>query len=322
MLDVQDRAEWLLDQLEVDVNRAQTKLVPLLADGQAIGLVAFELNYPADAGLFAEKFEMAASLAGAILGLALANERQERLAERLSHENGRPKPALSETHHPIPTPVEALAEMAAGVAHELNNPLSVITGRAQLIAQTESDGQKRNALERIVENAREASSLVDDLMAYAEPPQPRVSPADIRQIIEEAIELAEQKTGSEHTNTQVHVGKEVTHVLVDSAQIASALANIIANAVESYTDAMGPVKITVEPAEAGLRLQISDLGCGMDEATRIKAASPFFSAKPAGRKRGMGLAFASRLIQLNGGTIELESQPDHGTTVTVILPTA
>ena len=321
MLDAQDRVEWLLNQLEADFDRTQTKLLPLLADGRAIGLIAFELNYPADAELFAEKFQMAASLAGTILGLALANERQERLAERLSHENGRVKPASSEVH-PITKPVEALAEMAAGVAHELNNPLSVITGRAQLIAQAESDGQKRNALERIVENAREASSVVDDLMAYAEPPQPRVSLIDVGQVIEEAIELAGQKTGAEHINTQVHVSKEVVHVLVDSAQIASALANIIANAVESYTDAMGPVKITAEPVDAGVRLQISDLGCGMDDATRKKAASPFFSAKPAGRKRGMGLAFASRLIQLNGGTIELDSQPDHGTTVTVTLPTA
>jgi len=321
VLDAQDRVEWLLDQLEVDFNRGQTKFVPLLTDGRAVGLVVFELNYPADAGLFAEKFAMAASLAGAVLGLALANERQEHLAERLSHENGRPKPASPQAHL-IRDPVEALAEMAAGVAHELNNPLSVITGRAQLIAQAESDGQKRNALERIVENAREASSLVDDLMAYAEPPQPRVSPAGVRQIIEEAIELAGQKTGAEHLNTQVHVPAEISPVLVDSAQIASALANIIANAVESYADAMGPVKIAVEPAEAGLKLQISDLGCGMDEATRKKAASPFFSAKPAGRKRGMGLAFASRLIQLNSGQMELESQLGHGTTVTVALPTA
>ncbi len=321
MLDAQDRIEWLLDQLEVDFNRGQTKVLPLLSDGQAVGLVVFELNYPADAGLFAEKFEMAASLAGTILGLALARERQEHLVERLSHENGRHRPMLSETHL-ICNPVEALAEMAAGVAHELNNPLSVITGRAQLIAQAESDGQKRNALERIVENAREASSLVDDLMAYAQPPQPRVASADIRQIVEEAIELAGQKTGAEQINSQVHVAKEVTNVLADSAQIASALANIIANAVESYANAMGPVKITVEPAETGLRLQISDLGCGMDEPTRKKAAGPFFSAKPAGRKRGMGLAFASRLIQLNGGTIELESQPGHGTTVTVTLPAA
>jgi len=332
MIDAHDHIDWLLDQVEVDFNRNQTKLLPLLSDGQAIGLIAFELNYPADAGLFAEKFEMAASLAGTILGLALAKERQEHLAERLSHDNGHSQPPAADAADAksVKNPVELLAEMAAGVAHELNNPLSVITGRAQLIAQSETDGQKRNALEKIAENAREASNLVDDLMAYAQPPQPRVSLADIRQIIEEAIDLAGQKTGAEHINTQVHVARDVADVLVDSAQIASALANIIANAVESYADAMGPVKITVEPSPSprdpsnsspGLTLQISDLGSGMDEATRKKAASPFFSAKPAGRKRGMGLAFASRLIQLNGGTLDLESQPGHGTTVTVTLPT-
>ncbi len=329
LLDAGDRVDWLLDQLEVDFSREQTKVLPLLSDGQAIGLVAFELNYPSDAGFFAERFEMAASLAGTLLGLALARERQEHLAERLSRDETRPRAASTDAR-PLASPVEALAEMAAGVAHELNNPLSVITGRAQLIAQAETDGQKRNALERIAENAREAAGLVEELMAYAEPPEPRVGLADIRQIVDEAIQLAGQKTGAEHINTQVHVTKEVAEVLVDSAQIASALANIIANAVESYTDAMGPVKITAEPSlppegrsglGAGVRLQVNDLGYGMDEATRKKAASPFFSAKPAGRKRGMGLAFASRLIQLNGGTLEIESEPDHGTTVTVTLPT-
>ncbi|MBP8910742.1 MAG: HDOD domain-containing protein [Phycisphaerae bacterium] len=331
ILDVHDRVDWLLDQVDVDLHRDQAKMLPLLSDGRAVGLILFELNYPADAGLFAEKFEMAASLAGTILGLALAKECQEHLAERLSQDNGGVKsPASVSETGLIRDPVEALAEMAAGIAHELNNPLSVITGRAQLIAQSETDGQKKNALERIVENAREASSLVEDLLAYAEPPQPRTSRVNIRQVIDEAIDLAVRKTGAEHINTQVHVVGDVPEVLVDSAQIASALANIIANAVESYSDAMGPVKITVESHASdeesggfasGIILRISDLGCGMDEATRKKAASPFFSAKPAGRKRGMGLAFASRLIQLNGGALDIESQSGHGTTVTVTLPT-
>jgi signal transduction histidine kinase len=83
---------------------------------------------------------------------------------------------------------------------------------------------------------------------------------------------------------------------------------------------VGPVKITAEPGGGGLRLLISDLGCGMDVETLKKALGPFFSVKPAGRKRGMGLACASRLIQLNRGTLALESRPNHGTTVTITLP--
>jgi signal transduction histidine kinase len=118
----------------------------------------------------------------------------------------------------------------------------------------------------------------------------------------------------------VLISEEVERVLVDSAQVVSALANVIANAVESYSDAMGPIKITAEPGDRGLRLRVSDLGRGMDEQTLKKATNPFFSAKPAGRKRGMGLAYAARLIRLNRGKLDIESRPDRGTTVTVTLP--
>ncbi len=318
LLEARDHIDWLIEQLQVDFNCDQAKLLPLLSDGQAVGVVAFELNYPGDATLFAEKFEMAASLGGAVLGLALAKEHQERFTERLVPARSRPRARLEPK--PAENPVEALAEMAAGVAHELNDPLSVIAGRAQLIAQAESDGQKKNALEQIVENAREASSVVDDLMNYAQPSQPRPAATDIRQIIEEAVELAGRKTGADHVNAQVQVSEGVKDVLVDSAQVVSALANVIANAIESYADTVGPVKIAAEPAGEGLRLQISDLGRGMAEETVKKAANPFFSAKPAGRKRGMGLACASRLIQLSRGTLWIESRPGHGTTVSVTLP--
>ena len=318
MLEGRDEIDWLIEQLDVDFNRDQARLMPLLSDGQAVGAIAFELNYPADATLFAEKFETAAATAGTVLGLALAKERQEHFAEQFAQADVSPR-RLSEVKQ-VEKPVEALAEMAAGVAHELNNPLSVIAGRAQLLAQAETDGQKKHVLEQIQVNAREASGVVDDLMSYAQPPQPRPAGTAVRQIIEEAVELAGQKTGAKTINAQIRVSPEVGDVRVDSAQVVSALANIIANSVESYADATGPVKISAEPGEEGLRLQISDLGCGMDAETVKKVASPFFSAKPAGRKRGMGFAYAGRLIHLNKGTIEIESRPDHGTTVTVTLP--
>jgi putative nucleotidyltransferase with HDIG domain len=318
LIDAQDHIDWLLDQLDIDFNRDQVKLLPLFSDGQPVGVLAFELNYPADASLFAERFEMAASMAGSVLGLVLSKERQEHFAERLTRPNGKARrpsePRAAED------PTKTLAEMAAGVAHELNNPLSVIAGRAQLLAQAEGDGQKRHVLDVIGENAREAAGVIDELMVFAQPPQPRPAAVSISQVIEEAIELARQKTGAEHVNAQIHLASPARPVFVDSAQVASGVANIIANAVESYPDPMGPVKITATPGEAGLRLQISDLGCGMDAETLRKAAAPFFSAKPAGRQRGMGLALAGRLFQLNRATLSLESQPGRGTTATITLP--
>ncbi len=318
VLDAQHHIDWLMEQVDVDFDLARAKLIPLLSDGRAVAVMAFELNFPGDATFFAEKFETAASMAGAVLGLALARKHQTHFSERLVRALGKPE-APTETKTGM-NGTEALAEMAAGVAHELNNPLSVISGRAQLLAQTETDEQRKHDLTQIHDNVAEASGIIDDLMSFAEPSSPRPVPTDIRQIIEEAVELAGRKSQVDHVNAQVDVDDEVGDVTVDSAQVVSALANVIANAIESYTDSMGPVKITAERSGRGVKLQISDLGCGMDPETLAKATHPFFSAKPAGRKRGMGLAYATRLIQLNQGTLFIESHPAQGTTVTLTLP--
>ncbi len=318
VLDAQDHIDWLVGQVDVDLDLARTRLVPLLADSRTVAILAFELNYPGDAALFAEKFQAAASMAGAVLGLATAKEKQTRFSERLVRAMSEAKPE-AETK-PAERPIEALAEMAAGVAHELNNPLSVISGRAQLLGENEVDEERRRHLQQIQDNVGEATGVIDDLMAFAEPSRPKPGRTAIRQIIEEAIELAGQKSRVDHVNAQIQAAAADGHVYVDSGQIVSALANIISNAVESYTDPAGPIKISVEPGADGLMLQIRDLGCGMDADTLRKATHPFFSAKPAGRKRGMGLAYAARLIQLNRGTLALASTPNQGTTATITLP--
>jgi signal transduction histidine kinase len=269
---------------------------------------------------------MAASMASAVLGLALARQRQERVVERLAQVKSQPAapaapaaPAPAARMEPVSC-AEALVEMAAGVAHELNNPLSVIAGRAQLLAQAETDGQKRHVLDVIGENARDASGIVNDLMSYARPETPRPAKVGVAQILDEAVQLAARKLKAEHINAQIQAAEGAREAFVDSAQVVSALANVIANSVESYADALGPVQLAAEPAEGALRVRISDLGRGMDAETLRKVAYPFFSAKPAGRRRGMGLAYAARLIELNRGTLAVESHPDHGTTVTITLP--
>jgi signal transduction histidine kinase len=218
--------------------------------------------------------------------------------------------------------MKALAEMAAGAAHELNNPLAVISGRAQLLSETESNQEKKQILEQIHENANEASEIIEDLMSFAEPPQPRPTRTDIAQMIDEALQLADRKTNTEELDIQIEVAEDIESVFVDSAQIVSATANIITNAVESYRDNIGPVHITAEidTATEMVKLSIGDNGCGMDEKTLQKAIQPFFSARPAGRKRGMGLAYAARLINLNKGFLNIESELDIGTTVSISLP--
>jgi putative nucleotidyltransferase with HDIG domain len=329
ILNAYDHIDWLFGQLDVDFDVNRTKLMPLLSGRKAVGAIVFELHYPDDVELFEEKFRTSASIGGAVLGMALAQERQQHFAERFVRlicvpaERGPSKPKDTQARAaPAESSLKALAEMAAGAAHELNNPLAVISGRAQLLAETESDREKKKILEQICENARETSAIIEDLMSFAEPSQPRPTSTDTKQIIDESIQLASQKTNTEKIDAQIAVSEDVKSVFVDSAQVVSAIANVISNAVESYGDEPGPIKITADAVESGdlVKLQISDVGCGMDAETVQKATQPFFSAKPAGRKRGMGLAYAVRFIQLNKGSLNIASKPDSGTTVTICLP--
>ena len=320
ILDAHDFVEWLFVQLDVDFDSNQTKLMPLLSDGRAVGAILFELRYPADVELFQEKFEITTSIAGSVLDVACSAAKQQHFVEQIARL--RVKSVETKAGDVIDKSLDALVEMAAGASHELNNPLSVISGRAQFLNQAEIVQEKKQALTQIQENVGKISRIIEELMNFARPPEPRPIQVSIKQILDEAVQLTIQKTGVEHINIQTEVAEDLKSVFVDSAQIVSSIANVLSNAVESYTGTLGPIKVTVTADESGdfVKLQISDLGCGMDTQTLEKAAQPFFSVKPAGRKRGMGLAYAQRIIQLNKGRLRIISQPGSGTTVTIILP--
>jgi len=330
ILDAQDHVDWLLEQLEIESTLGQVKLLPLLASGKAVGALVFELHYPADAELFLENFSKVAGIAGVVLDIALVRHKYERFAERLAQlirgaAEGAAAPLEAEVapaEIAADASLEALAEMTAGIAHQLNDPLSVISGRAQLLTEGETDRKKKQALKQIQDNARKASAIIEDLMSFAEPPPPKPAQTEVKQILDEAVQLASQITVAGPINVQIQIDKDVKSVFVDSAQIVSALANVIGNSLESYRDKIGPIKVTADAAGERMRLKVSDLGCGMDAETVRKATHPFFSAKPAGRKRGIGMAYAARTVQLNKGSLSIESELGKGTTVTIYLPTS
>ena len=329
ILDAHDHVDWLFDQLDLDFSPGATKLLPLLSNNAAVGAIAFELHYPGDAALFEEKFKNSSSIAGVVLDLALSGVGQQSLAERFAQlVSGYEQAAPSQTEEipspAPPEPIEALAELAAGAAHELNNPLAVVSGRAQLLADAESDPEKKEILNQIQDAADRACAVIEDLMGFAEPPQPRPTKTDVGPMIDEALQLAARKTNAEHINVQVEVADNAKEIFADSAQIASAIANIVTNALESYRGELGPIRIAANSAQSDtmVKLQVMDLGCGMDAEAARKATQPFYSAKIAGRKRGMGLAYAARFVQINGGTLDIESSPGVGTTVTILLPRA
>jgi len=317
ILNVDEEMDWLFEQLEVEFERSSMKLIPLLSANKAVGAIVFEWRCPANMDELLEKFKAAVSIAGSVFDGALGRRVQERFAERFAElisEDGRQPAPIKAEDWPA-----GLAETAAGAAHELNNPLVIISGRTQLLKDTESDPEKKQILEQIEENANEASEIVSELLGFAKPHIPRPSITALGQIIDEAVELAEVKNGGQ-LDIKVDNSK-AGEVFVDSAQITSAAANIISNALESYGQGGGQIEISAEPvAGEFVKLSVKDFGCGMDEQMVSKATYPFFSARSAGRGRGMGLAYARRLIELNNGKLDIRSQPGEGTIVNISLP--
>lgn len=333
IIDANDDLTWLFEQLETDFDIRRTKLSPVMFGAKAVGVIVFELNYPSDIGLFEEQYKTSAKIAGIVLAAALNKNKETHFSERfakiinlMAQEKysilNRAEVTEEKADSMYDYSLTALAELAAGAAHELNNPLAVIAGRAQLLAESEQNQGKKQILQQIQENANEASEIIEDLMSFAEPPSPRPFRTDISQIIEEALQLAGRKAKTEKINSEIEIAENIESLFIDSAQIVSALANIICNAIESYGQIDGLVKISVQLAESEdfVKISIEDKGCGMSGETLKKATQPFFSAKPAGRKRGMGLAYAARLIQINKGTLSIASETGKGTTVSIYLP--
>ena len=337
VIDAGDYAKWLFDQVDVEFNLTQTRMAPLqagsgfdkLTAGRTVGIIVFELRHPAK-GDISERFEPAARFGGMALDMLETIGSQQWYAERFAQliaaggQKTKDTPAYDvQGQEGQKTAFSGqLAEMAAGAAHELNNPLSVIRGRAQLLAKSETDVDRKRILEQIQQNAGEITAIIDDLMSYANPEKPRPTETAVRQIINDATDLAIQKKGVSRLDIKIDVPPDTPNVFVDSAQVACAISNIICNGLESYETDRGPVMIKVSNDKPGqaISIQVIDSGRGMDEQTLAKATQPFFSNKPAGRKRGMGLAHAQRLIEINNGTLELSSEPGKGTTVTITLP--
>jgi putative nucleotidyltransferase with HDIG domain len=312
--------DWLFEQLDLEFSPGQTKFMPLLFGGEFLGGLIFELNYPIDGKTHESLFIHLASVGSTLLHAVLTRQYHEMLSDELV--GLKLAPRLEEISGKGQF-VAALAEMAAGFAHELNNPLSVVAGRAQLLTEDEPDEQKKRVLRQIQENTHAISLMVDDLISYAEPSDPRPDQTAVGQILDEAVQLAQHKAGRDDWSISVQIDPDVDELFVDSAQIASALANILVNSVEAYRDDIGEIKIRV--AENDLRshvkIEVRDFGCGMDQDTLEKAATPFFSGKPAGRQRGMGIAYTVRIVELNRGRFYMTSRVNEETLVTIWLPT-
>jgi signal transduction histidine kinase len=315
----EDLQPWLYEQIGIESEKSC--FVPIKCDRQTIAGIILCGPMP-DENLF----EQITDVLGKVFALSGRSEREKSIAQLAVDCLAQSKPQAPAVQQALPKDAlaQTAAELAAGAAHELNNPLAVISGRAQLLVQSETDETKKLILNQIIEKTRDIHEITGQLMSYARPARPEIRTVSPFVVINNCLEKANARYLSEPPDINLENIESLSDIEVDAEQVAEAIAQIIYNALESYESGNGPVQITgsQQPQSGLVEICIKDQGCGMSNETLQKAIQPFFSDKPAGRQRGMGLSLAASFLKNNGCTLKIESQLDKGTTVTINLPRA
>jgi signal transduction histidine kinase len=226
---------------------------------------------------------------------------------------------LERTHR-----LEAWAEMARQVAHEIKNPLTPIQLSAEHLQRVHADRGEPlgpvldGCVTSILGQVRLLRQIASEFSSFASSPTARRAPADPVQLVHDVIEP--YRVGLEG---RIEVRNDVTAplppVVVDRTLVARALANIVENALHAMPGA-GRIQLTSRVADGTVAIRIEDTGFGMDEEALGRVFEPYFSTKTTGT--GLGLPIARRNIELSGGSISVESERGRGTAVTITLPVA
>jgi len=216
-----------------------------------------------------------------------------------------------------------VGEMAAGAAHELNNPLTVISGRAQMLSREGMSEEVLRAAKVIADHAYRASAIVSELMDFAKPTPPQPTVWSLGELLGEVRHVWLEKNILSEGQFLLQLSDDVDKVHADASQIKKLFDEVIRNAMEAMHNVTNPIltiNCRLNLADEKVVIGIGDNGAGMSPEILDRAMMPFFSYRPAGRGRGLGLSRAYRYAEINGGRIWLTSKAGEGTTVYVELP--
>ena len=216
--------------------------------------------------------------------------------------------------------LDSMAEFAAGAGHEINNPVAVIAGRAQLFLQGETDPERRRALALMNAQAKRIYEMIADMMLFARPPAPSCQKADLVEIIDRIISEL-QSTMNEQSVSLTRTGlRGPVEIEADAQQLNVALRAMCRNSFEAMGYG-GRIEIDVQADERQAVIRVSDDGLGISAEIRRHIFDPFFSARQAGRGLGLGLSKCWRIVVTNHhGRIDVDSDAGRPTVFTITLP--
>jgi PAS domain S-box-containing protein len=216
--------------------------------------------------------------------------------------------------------MSAVGQLIAGVAHELNNPLTAILGYAQLL---ESEGLGTRAQEfvsKLFKQAQRTHRVVQNLLSFARQRTPQREEVDIRKVLDETLTLREYDLKSNNIGIERDVPEEAVCVIADAQQIEQVFLNIINNAVDAVleTGRTGKLKVRIYTQNGHVCTQFTDDGPGIKDPKRI--FDPFYTTKKVGKGTGLGLSICYGIVKEHGGDITANNAPEGGAMIEVRLP--
>ncbi len=222
----------------------------------------------------------------------------------------------------------AVGQLAAGVAHEINNPLTgVLSYSSYLLKRAEDKPEFKEDLEVIVRETKRCRGIVKGLLDFSRQSPPEMHESDINEIAERAVRIVQAQIDAHHVELKKNLGADLPKVQADANQIQQVLVNLLLNATDAMGEGGGTLGLATRIAASGttpaqareIEILVSDTGCGIPAANLQKIFDPFFSTKgPKGT--GLGLAVAWGIVGKHNGRIEVESEVGKGTTFRILLP--
>jgi two-component system NtrC family sensor kinase len=215
----------------------------------------------------------------------------------------------------------SLGQLAAGVAHELNNPLATILLYADILRRESAlDLQYQTDLETIINETLRCKQIVSGLLNFARQTQVNAQPTSVNDLIQELIEIEKRHTRYEKIDFNLELDAALPLAELDAAQFREVLLNLIHNAADAMPDGG---KITIRTAakpDDMIAVEVQDEGKGIPPEHLSKLFTPFFTTKPVGKGTGLGLAIIYGIVKMHRGQINVQSEVGRGTTFTISLP--
>jgi PAS domain S-box-containing protein len=221
----------------------------------------------------------------------------------------------------------AAGTFAAGVAHEVNNPLASISSLVQSILSGETDGQRRTTLHTILSQITRISSTLKDLVNFARPTTAQQRPVDVNGLIAETLRLITYNKRFSGIRVEPILAPDLRRAFADDNEIQQVLLNLLFNAADASPAEGSVIKVITENQRGGqgseqsrrVTIKVMDNGIGIPREHLERVFDPFFTTKPAGAGVGLGLSLCQRMILSNHGTIRVDSEVGRGTAVTITL---